>query len=200
MVSGEERRFSLIYPHDMQVDGEPVIRWHTTLIQWASHVSKNLGHRDRVVLAPELPYSVVPRRVRDRWNLPFSPLPASEWINGQVPGWEGVPCDGGYISIWVDSFRRIHGLEDSRYWQKINLLALFPHYDPNPAPLEAMLGSDFFLSNRLRLTFSYGLIRPRDRGELTVRENDKIELRYVRDHDPNIPCGHLVYPRSLPES
>jgi hypothetical protein len=198
MSSPDVRRFSLVYPYDIRADGERVIRWHSSMIQWDCHVGKNLQHRDRFILAPELPYAVIPCRVRRRWNLQYSPLPAAEWVNGQVPAWEGIPCDGGYITIWVDSFRRIPGLADSRYWQKIKILAIFPEYDPTPAPLEAMLGCEFFHSYRLLLSIRYNLIIPRDRTDLTLQDRT-LDIKNVRDINPNLRCGRLIYSPSLSE-
>ncbi len=194
MSKPRKRRFSYVYPQDAPVCGERVIRWRGSLVQWGDLV----GTRDSVILAPEEPYSVVPLRVQRRWGLRPASVPASEWVNGRIPDWRGVECEGGHITFWIDSFRR-RGGERERYWQRFTILALFPRRETQPPAIEALLGSQFFLDEHLRLSVLYDRIVPRFRNHLSVRRDGRIVTQPGRDLDPLVPCGRLRYPRSLPE-
>jgi len=84
------------------------------------------------------PLSVIPHLFQARY-VAWRPIP------GVRVTWAGLPCDLGYIDIWLPT-------EQSPSPRgPFPILAKFPRRDPPGGPVPFLLGLEFFLSHQARL-------------------------------------------------
>jgi hypothetical protein len=105
------------------------------------------------ILAPELPYSIIPLSIRERFGIqPASPPPG--WQNRPAPRWRGVPCQVGSAPIWM--LNELAPGEPVEF----KVLALFPESEPTgPRVRQTALGQQFLLQYGFRVTIEHSAIR-----------------------------------------
>ncbi len=166
---------------------ENAIRYRIIGIQWSNYLQSNPNHSDTAVLAPELPYTVIPYGVRQKWNISPTIVPASEWPRQRIPTWCGISCDVGSISIVLPQHQLLGHRRVSSARRTFPLLALLPQSDPQGVPCrEAYLGTDFFHFHGLSLIFHYRLV---------TYQTQRNTLAFT----PNLSnaCGYLRFPESI---
>jgi hypothetical protein len=125
------------------------------------------------LLAPELPYVVMPRALRAAIGNQEENLPSS-WGTHPVPPWRGVPCRvSSVVMRVVNEVARPDPME-------FRLLVLVPDRDPpGPRTEHVLLGTQFFTHYALRVAIDYSSLRHLD--ERTAKHR----------YDPSTPCGTI---------
>jgi hypothetical protein len=105
------------------------------------------------ILAPEVPFSVLPRAVHQAFSVRLDP-PPSDWQGHPVPRWRGVTCQLGVASVWLRNSRQPHEAMEFR------MLVLLPQADPpGPRLHDTVLGQQFLRQYRWRFVQDYSALR-----------------------------------------
>jgi hypothetical protein len=101
-----------------------------------------------VLLAPEVPYSVLPYSLQAMGIL-HEPVSDESWQGRPVPRWRGIPCRIGRSLIRLSDQGQNRALE-------LPILVLLPDHDPpGPRPEVAYLGMEFLLHYGMDVVLRY---------------------------------------------
>jgi hypothetical protein len=111
------------------------------------------------LLAPEIPYSVLPFSFWEKTRIRVEPVPEAPGAARPVPRWRGLPCRFGRSRIRLSSQD-----EDNRI--ELPILVLFPDQDPpGPRPEVAYLGAEFLVHYSMDVVLRYSSLQYTDPGE-----------------------------------
>jgi hypothetical protein len=127
------------------------------------------------MIAPELPFSVIPRSLREALQLqPLAELPDA-WRSRPVPTWHGIPCRLGSV------FMRTVNQQVPAVPLVFRLLVLMPERDsPGPRSDHVVVGSEFLVHYGLRVILDYDRI-------LFAEDAASAQRRL----DSSVSCGEL---------
>jgi hypothetical protein len=101
------------------------------------------------LLAPELPYSLMPRALHLALGAPEEDMPPA-WRLRSVPAWRGIPCRFRTVTMRV--INEVVRPEPTEF----RVLVLVPDRDPPGPRLDhVLLGTEFFTHYTLRVTVDY---------------------------------------------
>jgi len=122
--------------------------------RWTCHSSKpGTTWRDRcdVILATDLPFTVIPVPIQRSLDLVESPEP--RW-RGPTPDWFGVPCRIVRAQVWFPT------LGPSLLFVPFELVVQLPQTDLPDTPPFILLGNQFLVEHRARIQIDANQMAP----------------------------------------
>jgi len=180
---GKRNFLTLVYPQERRSGLELYIRFFIWR-QWLRDRPEGTEPKfvmERIFLAPHLPFSLIPRQMAQQFDVRLTP------IEHKVE----VPQHADQLGL-ADSQPRIATLRFIRHLttprcssrhRTFRLLVLLPAPTTTGRWIEAHLGADFLIENRMRLYLDYDRLRHR----ANPAQPPQIQV------DPNVPCGYLEY-------
>jgi hypothetical protein len=123
----------------------------------SSAPGKTWRNRSDWLLAPDLPFSVIPAGIARLLDLQLSP-PGPGW-GGLLPTWFGIPSSLARVTMWLPIEAPLPSLRE------FSLLALLPRDELTDAPPFIHLGSQFLVEYQGTLLLSG---RPPQSGMLLI--------------------------------